>query len=200
MRIRPPVQTHKSRSCPYLFAPGGWKLAAEQLPPPLNRWDYVMLVKDHATLEVEIANGEPSRLLIEIVLRQPLVGATAVYDSAEIERAIRDGFREIAAQVEIQQLTKAVRSPKLRVRRWAGRIGAFTFCAAIGSAATGLLSVSHLPRSYAVESLIPPGSGEPPPSTEAPSPGSQSRGAPQAPAVAPSGSLAGPATFGLHTQ
>ena len=49
-----------------------------------------MLVKDHATLEAEIANGEPSRLLIEIALRQPLVGAAPSYDSSEIQRAIRE--------------------------------------------------------------------------------------------------------------
>jgi hypothetical protein len=101
-----------------------------------------MLVKDHATLKADIANGEPSRLLIEIALRQPLVAAPA-YDSAEIQRAIRDGFREIVAQVEIQPLTKAAYSPKSRVRRWVGRIVAFTFCAAIGSAATVILSVPH---------------------------------------------------------
>jgi Protein of unknown function (DUF1360) len=159
-----------------------------------------MLVKDHATLEAEIANGEPSRLLIEIALRQPLVGAAPSYDSSEIQRAIRDGFREIAAQVEIQRLTTAAYSPKSRVRRWVGRIVAFTFCAAIGSATTVVLSVPHSPQSYALESLTPPTSGEPASSTEAPSPGSQSRGAPDAPAVAPSAAPVGPATFGLHEQ
>jgi hypothetical protein len=157
-----------------------------------------MPVKDHATLEAEIANGEPSRLLIEIALRQPLVGAATAYDSAEIQRAIRDGFREIVAQVEIQRLTKATYSPKSRVRRWVGRIVAFIFCPAIGSAVTVILSTSHTPHSYALESLTPPGSGEPAPSRETPSPGSQSRGAPDAPAVAPSTDPAGPATFGLH--
>jgi hypothetical protein len=159
-----------------------------------------MLVKDHATLEAEIANGEPPRLLIEITLCQPLGGTPPAYNSAEIQRAIRDGFREIAAKVEIQRLTKATHSPKSRAGRWVGRIVAFTFCAAIGSAATVIMSVSHTPHSYALESLTPPGSGEPAPSTEAPSPESQSRGAPDAPAAAPSASLAGPATFGLHTQ
>jgi hypothetical protein len=159
-----------------------------------------MPVKDCATLEADIAKGEPSRLLIEIALRQPLVGATAAYDSAEIQRAIRDGFREIAAQVEIQRLTKATYSPKSLVRRWVVRIVAFTFCAAIGSAVTVILWASHTPRSYALESLTPPGSGEPAASTEAPSPGSQSRGAPDAPAIAPSVAPVGPATFGLHEQ
>jgi hypothetical protein len=155
-----------------------------------------MPVKDCATLEAEIAKGEPSRLLIEIALRQPLVGATAAYDSNEIQRAIREGFQEIAAQVEIQRLTKATHSSK----SWVGRIVAFTFCAAVGSTVTVILSASHTQRSYALESLTPPSSGEAAASSEAPSPGSQSRGGPDAPAIAPSASLAGPATFGLHTQ
>jgi hypothetical protein len=108
-----------------------------------------MPVKDCATLEAEIAKGEPSRLLIEIALRQPLVPAAAAYDATEIQRAIRDGFREIVAQLEIQRLTNAAYSPKSRVRRWVGRTIAFTFCAAIGSAATLILSASHGPRPYA---------------------------------------------------
>jgi hypothetical protein len=159
-----------------------------------------MLVKDPATLEAELANGGPPRLLIEISLRQPSVGAAPAPDSAEIQRAIRDGFREIVAQVEIQRLTKAAYSPKSRIRRSVGRIVASVFCAAIGSAATVILSASHSPRSYALESLTPPGSGEPAASTDAPSPGSQSRGAPNPPAVAPSAAPVGPATFGLHEQ
>jgi hypothetical protein len=158
-----------------------------------------MLVKDYPTLEAEIASGEPSRLLIEIALRPPPVSAAPAYDEGDIQRAIRDGFREVLTQVELQRLVNEKNRPP-RVRRWIGRIVAFTFCAAIGSAVTVILSASHLPRSYALESLTPPGSGEPASSTEAPSPGSQSRGAPDAPAVAPSASLAGPGTFGLHTQ
>jgi hypothetical protein len=158
-----------------------------------------MLAKDHATLEAEIAKDEPSRLLIEIALRQPLASAAPAYDEGEIRRAIRDGFREVLSQVELQRLVNEKNRPP-RVRRWVGRIVAFTFCAAIGSAATVILSASHTPRSYALEPLTPPSSSEPASSTEAPSPGSQSRGAPDAPAVAPSASLAGPATFGLHTQ
>ena len=158
-----------------------------------------MLAKDHATLEAEIAKDEPSRLLIEIALRQPLASAAPAYDEGEIRRAIRDGFREVLSQVELQRLVNEKNRPP-RVRRRVRRIVAFTFCAAIGSAVTVILSASHTRHSYALESLTPPSSGEAAASTEAPSPGSQSRGAPDAPAVAPSASLAGPATFGLHTQ
>jgi hypothetical protein len=158
-----------------------------------------MLVKDHAILEVEIANVEPSRLLIEIALRQPPVSGAPAYDEGETQRAIRDGFREVLTQVELQRLVNEKNRPP-RVRQWVGRIVAFTFCAAIGSAVTVILSTSHSPHSYALESLTPPGSDEAASSRETPSPGSQSRGAPDAPAVAPSASLAGPATFGLHEQ
>jgi hypothetical protein len=158
-----------------------------------------MLVKDYPTLEAEMASGEPSRLLIEIALRPPPVSAAPAYDEGEIQRAIRDGFREVLTQVELQRLVNEKNRPP-RVRRWVGRIVAFTFCAAIGSAVTVILSASHTPHSYALESLTPPGSGEPASSTDAPSPGSQSRGAPDAPAVTPSAAPVGPATFGLHEQ
>ena len=161
-----------------------------------------MLVKDYPTLEAEVASGEPSRLLIEIALRQPLAPAAYAYDATEIQRAIRDGFREIAAQVENQRLTKANHPRKSRGRRWVGRIAAFTLCAAIGSGATLILSASHAPRPYALGSLTPPAADEEAAaSIEAQSPGSQSTGAPVASASgAPVGPATGPAAFGLHEQ
>jgi hypothetical protein len=161
-----------------------------------------MPVKDCAILEAEIAKGEPSHLLIEIALRQPLVPAVSAYDATEIQRAIRDGFREIVAQVELQRLMKAGTPPKSRASRWAGRVVAFTFCAAIGSAASLILSASHGPRPYALGSSTPPAADqEAAESIEAPSPGSQSTGAPVASAsVAPVAPATGPAAFGLHEQ
>ena len=54
-----------------------------------------MLVKDYATLEAEIDKSDPSRLLIEIALRPAsLAGPVPAYDPGEVQRAIRDGFRE----------------------------------------------------------------------------------------------------------
>ena len=54
-----------------------------------------MLVKDYASLEAVIDKGEPSRLLIEIALRPAsLAGPVPAYDPGEVQRAIRDGFRE----------------------------------------------------------------------------------------------------------
>jgi hypothetical protein len=154
-----------------------------------------MLVEDYSTLEAEVASGEPPRLLIEIALRPPPVSAAPRYDEGEIQRTIRDGFREVVRQVELQRLVNE-KSRLPRVRRWIGRIVAFTFCAAIGSAVTVILSASHSTHFYALESSTPPNSSEPASSTE----GSQSRGVPDAPASAPSASVAGPAAFGLHTQ
>jgi hypothetical protein len=111
-----------------------------------------MPVKDCATLEAEIANDELSRLVIEIALREPVVPAAPTLDATEIQRAIRDAFREIVAQVELQ----AGNPLKSRSSRWAWRVVAFTFCAAIGSAATLIVSASHAPRPYALGSLTPP--------------------------------------------
>jgi hypothetical protein len=71
-----------------------------------------MLAKDHAILEVEIANVEPSRLLIEIALRQPPVSGAPAYDEGEIQRAIRDGFRELLTQVELQRLVNEKNRPR----------------------------------------------------------------------------------------
>jgi hypothetical protein len=161
-----------------------------------------MPVNDCATLEAEIAKDEPSRLPLEIALRRPLAPAAPAYDGNEIQRAIRDGFREIFAGVELQRLMKAGNAPKSRASRWIGRVVAFTFCAAIGSAATLILSASHGPRPYALGSLTPPAADqEAAASLEGPSPGLQSTGAPVAWA---SGAPVGPATvqaaFGLHEQ
>jgi len=158
-----------------------------------------MLVKD-ATLEAVIDKGDP-RLLIEIALRPAsLAGPGPAYDPGEVQRAIRDGFREVLAQVELERLARTTKPPKSRARRWFGRAFAFMLCAAIGSVTTLLLSASHTARSYAVGSMAPPPSGQAAPSIEAPSPGSQSTGAPATLSAAPAPPPTGPAAFGLHEQ
>ncbi len=157
-----------------------------------------MLVKD-ATLEAVIDKGEPSRLLIEIALRPAfLAGPASACEPGEIQRAIRDGFREVLAQVELERLGRTTKPPKSRARRGFGRAVAFMLCAAIGSVTTLLLSASHTAPQYAVGSMAP--SGQAPPSIEAPSPGSQSIGAPMTSSAAPTAPPTGPATFGLHEQ
>ena len=159
-----------------------------------------MLVKDYASLEAVIDKGEPSRLLIEIALRPAfLAGPAPAYDAGEIQRAIRDGFREALTQVELERLTRTTKPPKSRARRWFGRAVVFMLCAAIGSVTTLLLSASHTAPQYALGSMAPP-SGQGTPSIEAPSPGSQSTGAPATLSAAPAPPPTGPAAFGLHEQ
>jgi hypothetical protein len=154
-----------------------------------------MLVKD-ATLEAVIDKGDPSRLLIEIALRPAfLAGPGPAYDPGEVQRAIRDGFREVLAQVELERLARTTKPPKSRARRWFGRAVVFVAFAALGSVTTLLLSASHTAPQYAVGSMAPPPFGQAAPSIEAPSPGSQSTGAP-----APTAPPTGPATLGLHEQ
>ena len=160
-----------------------------------------MLVKDHATLEAVIDKGEPSRLLIEIALRPAfLAGPAPACDPGEVQRAIRDGFREALTQVELERRATTTKPPKSRARRWFGRAVVFMLCAAIGSVTTLLLSASHTPPQYAVGSWTPPPAEQAAPSIEAPSPGSQSTAAPATSSAAPAAPPAGPATFGLHEQ
>ena len=157
-----------------------------------------MLVNDYASLEAVIDKGEPSRLLIEIALRPAsLAGPLLAYDPGEVYRSIRDGFREALTEVELERLARTTKPPKSRARRWFGRAVVFMFCAALGSVTTLLLSASHTAPQYAVGSMAPSPSGQAAPSIEAPSPGSQSTGAPATSSAAPP---TGPATFGLHEQ
>ncbi|MGA8586308.1 MAG: hypothetical protein WB715_21165, partial [Roseiarcus sp.] len=133
-----------------------------------------MLIKDYASLEAAMDKGEPSRLLIEIALRPAsLTGPVPACDPGEVQRAIRDGFREVLTQVELDRLARTTKPPKSRARRWFGRAFAFMLCAALGSVTTLLLSASHTAPQYAVGSMAPSPSGQAAPSIEAPSPGSQ---------------------------
>src|SRR5208283_4950361 len=116
-----------------------------------------MLVKDYASVEAVIDKCEPSRLLIEISLRPAsLAGPVLAYDPGEVQRAIREGFREVLAQVEIERLARTTKPPKSRARRWFGRAVVIMLCAAIGSVATLLLSASHTAPQYALGSMAPP--------------------------------------------
>ena len=157
-----------------------------------------MLVKD-ASLEAAIDKGEPSRLLIEIALRPASHAAPApACDPSEVQRAIREGFREILAQVEFERLGRTTRPPKSKARRWFGRAVVFVAFAVLGSITTLILSASHSAPQYAVGSIAPPLAERAAPSIEAPSPNSQSTGALAASSAAPAAPRTGPATFGLH--
>ena len=120
----------------------------------------------HASLEAVIDRGEPSRLLIEISLRPAsLARPVPPYDPGEVQRAIREGFREVLAQVELERLAR-MNSPKSWAGRWFGRAFAFMVCAAIGSVSTLLLSASHTAPQYAVGSLATPPAEQASPSIE----------------------------------
>lgn len=159
------------------------------------------MVKDYATLEAVVDKAEPSRLLIEIALRPAfLAGPAPACDAGEVQRAIRDGFREVLAKVEPERLAGTTKPPKSWARRWFGRAFAFMLCAGIGSVATLLLSGSHTAPQYAVGSIGPHLAEQGSPLIEAPSPGSQSTAAPATSSAAPTAPAAGPGTFGLHEQ
>jgi hypothetical protein len=160
-----------------------------------------MPVEDYATLEAVVDKVEPSRLRIEIALRPAsLSGSAHACEPGEVQRAIRDGFREALTQVQFERLASTTKPPKSRSRRWFGRAVTFVICAAIGSVATLFLSASHTAPRYAIGSLTPPPAEQASSSIEAPSPGSQSTAAPATSRAAPTAPAMGPATFGLHEQ
>jgi hypothetical protein len=108
-----------------------------------------MLVKDHASLEAVIDKGAPSRLLIEVALRPAsLAGPAPACDPGEVQRAIRDGFREVLAQVELERLARTTKPPKSRARRWFGRAVVFMAFAALGSVTTLTWGVSSQAHSF----------------------------------------------------
>src|SRR5271166_5232402 len=113
-----------------------------------------MLLKDYSASEADSDNREPSRLLIKIAVRPASVATAPGYDAGEIQRAIREGFRDVQAQLEIERLRASARR-KSPVWRWCGRVAAFVICASIGSAASLLLAAPHGPRPEVVGSLTP---------------------------------------------
>jgi hypothetical protein len=156
-----------------------------------------MLLKDYAAPEAEGDNREPSRLLVEVAVRPAsLAAAPPGHEAAEVQRAIRDGFRDVLAQLEIERLRAGTRR-RSPVWRWFGRVAAFVICSSIGSVATLLLAASHVQRPEVVGSASAEAAA---PSTEAASPYSQSTGAPAPSRAAPAAPSVGPATFGLHEQ
>ncbi len=175
-----------------------------------------MLVKDDASLEAGIDKGDPPRLLIEIALRPAsLARPGPAYDLGEVQRAIREGFREVLTQVEFERLARTTKPPKSKARRWFGRVVVFMACAALGSVTTLFLSASHTAPQYTVGSLATPPAEQASPSIESSSPYSHSTAPPSieppmayshstaAPVTSRAASAAqptGPATFGLHEQ
>jgi hypothetical protein len=158
-----------------------------------------MLVGDYASVEAELNERDPSRLRIDIRLHPMSVGALNP-DAGEIQRAIREGFRDALREAQLERLALAS-NPQPKRRGWLSRLLGFVVCVGLGAMATLALTAYH-PRPRAVVGLEDLGS---PVAT----PGSQSNPIPAPPEPAPPQSPAsagaaesepGPGTFGLHQQ
>jgi hypothetical protein len=162
-----------------------------------------MLASDFARLDAEVDRVDPSKLRIDIRLHSPTDGAgPQTYDAGDIRRAVREGFRDALADIQIERLIQFSAQPRAKTRRWPVRLLTFVVCVGLGSVATAILSrpVSH----SVVGSLsLPPGDPaglaySPSPSVDAPDLGAQSSGAPTA--SSPQPAPPGLGVFGLHEQ
>jgi hypothetical protein len=158
-----------------------------------------MLVEDRARVETELDERDPSRLRLDIRVH-PIGGGSFGSDAGEVQRLIREGFRDALREVQLERLLPAS-SPQPKRRGWLGRVLGFFACVGLGAVATLALTAYH-PRPSAVAGLEDLGS---PVAT----PGSQSSELPAPPEAAPPQSPAsagaaeaepGPGTFGLHQQ
>ena len=158
-----------------------------------------MLVGDYASVEAEVDRREPSRLQIDIRLH-PMSGGALNPDAGEIQRAMREGFRDALREAQLERLALAS-NPQPKRRGWFARVLGFVGCVGLGAMATLALTAYH-PRPSAVAGLEDLGS-------PAATPGSQSNSIPgpseptppqSSPSAGPSESEPGPGTFGLHQQ
>jgi hypothetical protein len=152
-----------------------------------------MLVGDYASVEAEVDRRGPSRLQIDIRLHSMGVGALNP-DAGEIQRAIREGFRDALREAQLERLTPPS-NPQPRRRGWFARVLGFVVCVGLGGIATLVLSAYH-PRPSAVAGLDDLGSA-------VATPGSQSSPIPAPPEPASTGAAESepdPGTFGLHQQ
>jgi hypothetical protein len=108
-----------------------------------------MLVGDYASVEAEVDRREPSRLQIDIRLHPMSVGALNP-DAGEIQRAIREGFRDALREAQLERLVLAS-NPQKR-RGWFARVLGFVVCVGLGAMATLVLTAYH-PRPSAVAGL-----------------------------------------------
>ena len=164
-----------------------------------------MLVEDRASVEAELDERVPSRLRIDIRVH-PIGGGSFGFDAGDIQRAIREGFRDVLRDAQLERLALAS-NPQPKRRGWFARVLGFVGCVGLGAMATFVLTAYH-PRPSAVASLDDLGS-------PVANPGSQSELAPppfvrpepsqlpqlQSPAAGgAAASEPGPGVFGLHQQ
>ena len=158
-----------------------------------------MLVGDRASVEAEFDEREPSRLQIDIRVH-PMRGGRSGSDAGEIQRAIREGFRDALREAQLERLALAS-NPQPKRRGWLARVLGFFVCVGLGAMATLALTAYH-PRPSAVASLEDLGSPVATPGSQSNLiPGPSEPAPPQSPASAgPAESEPGPGTFGLHQQ
>ena len=158
-----------------------------------------MLIEDRAGVEAALDERDPSRLRIDIQVH-PIRGGSVGSDASEIQRAIRDGFRDALREAQLERLTPPSNSQPRR-RSWLARVLGFVVCVGLGAMATLVLTAYH-PRPSAVAGLEDLGSPAATPGSQSNSiPGPSEPAPPQSPASAgPSESEPGPGTFGLHQQ
>jgi hypothetical protein len=151
-----------------------------------------MLIEDKASVEAVLDEREPSRLRIDIRVH-PVGGGSLGADAGEIQRLIRDGFRDALREAQVDRLMLAS-NPRPKQRGFLGRVLTFVVCAGLGAVATIALSAYH-PRPSAIASLEDLG-------TPVATPGSQSSAGttlPQSPGSPGSTeNQPGPGTFGLQ--
>ena len=158
-----------------------------------------MLVEDGASVEAVLDERDPSRLRIDIRVH-PIGGGSFGSDAGEIKRAIRDGFRDVLRDAQLERLALAS-NPQPRRRGWLARVLGFVGCVGLGAMATLALTAYH-PRPSAVAGREDLGSPVATPGSQSnPIPGSFEPAPPQSLGSAgPAESEPGPGTFGLHQQ
>jgi hypothetical protein len=158
-----------------------------------------MLIEDRAGVEAALDERDPSRLRIDIRVH-PIRAGSVGSDASEIQRSIRDGFRDALREAQLERLTLPS-NPQPRRRGWLARVLGFVVCVGLGAMATLVLTAYH-PRPSAVAGLEDLGSPAATPESQSNSiPGPSEPASPQSsPSAGPSESEPGPGTFGLHQQ
>ena len=156
-----------------------------------------MLVEDRASVEAELDERDPSRLRIDIRVH-PIGGGSLGSDAGEIQRLIRDGFRDALREAQVDRLMLAS-NPQPKRRGFIGRVLTFVVCAGLGAVATIALSAYH-PRPSASAGLEDLGSPLATPGSQSSElPGPSDAVPPQSPGSAGSAeNQPGPGTFGLQ--
>ena len=90
-----------------------------------------MLVEDRASVEAVLDERDPSRLRIDIRVH-PIGGGSFGSDAGEIQRAIREGFRDALREAQLERLTLAS-NPQPKRRGWLARVLGFVGCVGLGA-------------------------------------------------------------------